>query len=180
MNRPSIAIYSIAAGLLSGLLACSPRYNWRELRMEQTPLLLMLPCKPEQASRSLAFGNSTLDMHMLGCEAGDSTFAITATRVQDPSLRTTTLALWQRSTQARWHIATAKPLPFTLNGSTSVDGTGQINATGQAADGKPMAIHAAWFAQGPWLFQAAVYTRGGPRNLSADVTDTFFSGLRLP
>jgi len=38
---------------LASLAACSPAYNWREVRLVDAPLRAMLPCKPTAPTREI-------------------------------------------------------------------------------------------------------------------------------
>jgi hypothetical protein len=147
--------------------------------LEQAPLVALLPCKPDQASRELAFGSGKLTVHMLGCESGDATFTVAAAAVPDPAQLAATLALWQRSTLTQLQAPQASLTPFKLDGSSPVAAASRALAKGSAADGSPLTVHAAWFARGGQVFQAAIYIRGDGKSLPADALDSFFAGLHF-
>ena len=60
---------------LVALAACSPRYDWREARLDAGELTALLPCKPDHATRPVAFGEGRLDVHMMGCAVGQTTLS---------------------------------------------------------------------------------------------------------
>ena len=75
MFRFSILVSTGLVALLS-LAACSPTFNWREVRPEGTRLNLLLPCKPDKAQKVVPLGGRATSLSMLGCDAGDATFAV--------------------------------------------------------------------------------------------------------
>jgi hypothetical protein len=60
----------LAAGLAGG---CSLTFNWREVRVEPTPLTAMLPCKPDKAKREVPMAGRKVERTAWSCEAGGAT-----------------------------------------------------------------------------------------------------------
>ena len=179
MYASSLAIYFIA---ITFLTACSPTYDWRQAQMEAVPLSVLLPCKPDRATRSVNFGNGKLDIQMLGCEAGKATFTVATAQLADPTRLADMLALWQQSTRVQLQAGPATPAevqPLTLAGATPIAGTQRLLLRGKAADGSLLTTHVAWFTQGARVFQAAIYVQGDAAALPADALDSFFTGLKL-
>lgn len=52
--------------VLSMLTACTPTFNWRDVRVEPTGLKAMLPCKPEKASREVSMVERKVDLELTG------------------------------------------------------------------------------------------------------------------
>ena len=56
-----------AAALLAvAASACSPTFNWREVRAEPASLKVLLPCKPDKGSRRGPLGGRDVDLAVLG------------------------------------------------------------------------------------------------------------------
>ena len=180
MRARFVAINVVAIGGAILLAGCSPRYNWREVRLEEAPLTALLPCKPDRATRPVAFEAGTLTLHMQGCEAGVATFTLASAEVGNAAKLASTLDLWQRSTLARMRAATSQRTPFVLGGASPLVAPFLVTGSGSAPDGSPVSVRAAYFARGTQVFQAAIYAKGTPASLQEDVSDSFFSGLRLP
>lgn len=164
----------LAASLL--LMACTPTFNWREARPAGTGLTLLLPCKPDQAQRSVPLGGQPTELAMLGCDAGDATFALGVATVNDASQVGAVLAGWQTTTLANMKAtgagqATALKLPGAAVQPPAV----LVRADGQRADGRAVQSQAAYFAQGRQVFQAVIYAD----QITPEVAETFFSSLRL-
>ena len=105
---PALRPAALAAALLA-LAACSPTFNWREVRPDGTALSLLLPCKPDKAERSVPLGGKPTELLMLGCDAGDATFAVAVADIGDASRAETVLAQWQALTLANMKAGPAWP-----------------------------------------------------------------------
>ena len=81
MRRRLAFVLSTAAVCAFALGACSPTWNWRELRLEHAPIRIQLPCKPEQASRRMPLAGEVVDLNMTGCATQGMTFAVTSARL---------------------------------------------------------------------------------------------------
>ena len=184
MNRATPIFQSLA--LCSCLAACSPEMNWRELRPAATGLQALMPCKPEEAVRSVPLDGGMVDMHLSGCDAGEATFVIGWAAV--PSARLgAVMGEWQDSTLSRAGIAAGPDAPngraFAVAGALPMPQSVRLHATGRSPDGKALPLDAAWFASAgtrlpetaPTVFFAAIY--GTPSDPEA--AGNFFSNLRL-
>lgn len=161
------------------LAACSPTFNWREVRPDTSTLIALLPCKPDQAMRAVSLAGRPVRLDMLSCDAGGATFAIGHMAISDPAQAGEMLAQWRAVTLANLRATVSSDEPFLPKGTLALPQSVRVVASGQRADGQAVAVHAAWFAQGTssgiQLFQAVVYAS----KVSMEVSDTFFSALRL-
>ncbi|MFW5333211.1 hypothetical protein [Hydrogenophaga sp. ZJX-1] len=171
---------SRAAGLaaLLAVSACSPTFNWRELRLDGTPLQALLPCKPESATRAVPLAVTPTELHMHSCEAGGLRFAVAWADVGDVVQVPVALAAWRSASLQAIRVV---PPPVddpstqwgvTVAGAPAAQG---VSAQGQDPQGQPVQTRAAYFAQGTQVYQAAVYGA----KLSDEAVDGFFAGLRL-
>ena len=166
------SIYAVLA--LATLAACSPTFNWRDVRPDDTRLSLLMPCKPDKAQKTVPLGGQPTELMLLGCDAGGVTFAVAVADVKDATKVAATLAQWQSATLANIKATPATPgAAFKLTGLAS--GGVIVKATGQRANGQAVSSQAAYFAQGSQVFQAVVYAD----NIASDAADTFFSGLKF-
>lgn len=163
-----------AVALLLAASACSPTFNWRELRVDGTPLLALLPCKAESATRPVPLtgaGAPPSELHMHSCEAGDLRFAVAWADVGQASQVAPALSAW-RSASLQAIRASGSDWSAALAGAEALQG---VQAQGTDPQGHAVQTRALYFARGTQVFQAAVY---GPR-LPDEVLDAFFSGLQL-
>jgi hypothetical protein len=165
----------LSAAVLLGLAACSPTFNWREVRAEPAPLKLMLPCKPDKGSRPVPMAGRQVELQVLGCETGGATFALLHGDISDPARTGEVLAQWKTATLANMRSVSQQQTPFLPAGALALPQSVQVVASGQRADGSTVESHAAYFASGSRVFQAVIYAD----RLSPEVAETFFSGLKF-
>ena len=162
--------------LVLALLACSPRFNWREARIEGTPLQALMPCKSETAVRRVPLlGYASTELHMSSCEAGDLKFALAWADVGDAARAPEALSAWRKASllaiRSKPQDATAWDLKV-----PGAQRSEAVAASGLDPQGQAVSTRAAYFSQGRLVFQAAVY---GAR-LPDEALDGFFAGLGLP
>jgi len=168
----------LLAGLLSGSLllqACSPSLNWRDVRLDSTPILALFPCKPERAARDVYMGGQTLTLNLLACDAGDAKFALAYADTGDADKTGSLLASWRAVTLVNMRAAASRDVPVNIKGVTESSAKGVL-ANGVRPDGRAVVLQAVWFASGTRIFQVSVYSDVA----RPEVAETYFSGLRLP
>lgn len=165
------AFAPLAALLLS---ACNPSLNWREARIADTDLIAMMPCKPAHHQRTVPLAGLTVTLHMTACDAQGASFAIAHASIPDASAAPEILAQWRKTTLANLAaIPSASASESTLPAPSP--GSLRVAAHGKRGDGSPVSLQGLWFAQGTKVFHAAVYAP----NITADMSETFFSGLKF-
>lgn len=163
-----------AAGLL--LAACNPTFNWREVRPDHTALSLLLPCKPDKATRSVPLGGQATDLAMLGCETDGATFAVAVATLPDVSQVPVALAGWRMATLANIKApGVGYAVQFKVPGAAPQPPTVLVHAEGRRTDGSAVQSQAVYFAHGRQVFQAVIYAD----RISPQVSETFFSSLKL-
>jgi hypothetical protein len=173
--------------LLSSLLcvlfgACTPTFNWRDVRLESadgSALKAALPCKPDAATRKQQLSDIQVDLSMMGCVANETTFTLSRIPLTNPLDAPKVLTAWQ--TAAVSNVSDkqvgAKPMPMTaanVSGAGAWPPAARVTLTGAATQ-----AHMLWFAKqtatGVTLYQAALYGRQ-PSN---EAISTFFESLQL-
>ena len=172
--RLNLTTIALAAFTLA-MAACSPAFNWRDVRPDDTRLSLLMPCKPDKAEKTVPLGSQPTSLRMLGCDAGGLTFAISSADIGSAEQVPSVLAAWQKATLANMQAAKAdSTTPLKLAGASGGQGV-WLKATGKRADGTAVVGYAAYFAQDATVFQAVIYGA----DIKADVADTYFSGLKF-
>lgn len=161
------------------LSACSPSFNWREVRFDAdsatadssvSTLNAFLPCKPDRATRQQDLGGVRVDLSMMGCQVegdmGGATFTLARINLTNPASAPQVLSAWQAATLANLRTTQSQTQPISIAGAsawppaTRMTATGQ-SVAGQSAGGQPSSLQAVWFAKqsasGVVLFQAALY-----------------------
>jgi len=159
------------------LIACSPAFNWRDVRLENSRLSLLLPCKPDKAQKTVPLGGQPTVLTMTGCDAGGATFAVAVADLGDAAKVAPVLAQWQALSLANMKASpqATQLVALKLPGATSQAPAVLVKAQGQRADGSAVTGQAAYFAQGSQVFQVVLYAR----EISPDVSETFFSSLKF-
>ena len=177
----------LACTVAGCLAACSPTFNWRDVRPEDTTLAALMPCKPDSAQRKVALGNRPVVIRLLGCDAGGVTFALAVADVGDASGTAAALAQWQNVTLVNMKALPVESpegarsqrasttAPLRVRGAALQPPGVQVTASGQRADGAAVHSQAAYFVHGTQVFQAVIYAV----HIKADVAETFFSSLKL-
>lgn len=156
-------------------VACSPTFNWRNTRVDGTPLQASLPCKPEAAVRPVALPSGQADLSMMACEAGGLRFALGWMRVPDADA--SLLQAWQRASLST--VGQGSGADVSAAWAWQVPGAAlsqAVQAEGRGPRGEALVVRAVYFVQEDIAYQAAVY---GQRPDRADVVP-FFEALRLP
>ena len=160
------------------LCACTPSLNWREVRLEDTALKTLLPCKPDHGSREVSAGGPTLMVRMSGCETQSHLLAVARLPMPAqarPAEIESAIAQWQSATLANMNGQLTGAEPLEIKAAVPIKAQ-RISASGRAADGRVVQSQWVMFAWEGQIIQAVVYA---PK-LQAEVSDTFFAGLTLP
>jgi len=170
--------YFLLVAVLCGipmLPGCSPTFNWRDVRSDQTPLVALFPCKPDLSARVVSLGAQDVSMTMWACDAGGATFAVAYADIKVAADAGAALGQWKSATLGHLRAPSPSELPYLIKGASAMPPAVQVQTRGLRPDGSGMAVHAVWFAQGSQVFQAALYAD----TVSPALAETFFSGLRL-
>ena len=184
-GRQKACVLSLA--LVAGLAGCSPALNWRSISVPEADLNVMLPCKPDEARRTVELAGAATELAMVGCEADGAVFAVSYTTVADPALVGKALAHWRAAVIANLRPqdsvtgrVPATDAPFTPHGALALPQSVRTVVQGQRPDGSAVMAQAVWFARASGsrirLYHAVVYT-AKPRT---ELADQFFAGLLLP
>lgn len=200
MSRPLIGLLRTLSApgrvglLLVALAACSPAFNWREVRPDNSSLSLLFPCKPDKAEKMVPLGGPPANLTLLGCDAGGATFAVAMADMGDVAKVPAVLAQWQNLTLANMRAPAltagtpSAPLPSsepnpppTQRNLIKVPGADLLappvllKARGLRLDGGAVTGHAAYFSRGTQVFQVVLYAD----KVQPEVSETFFSSLKF-
>lgn len=168
LRAPTAVLASVWA-----LAACSPTFDWREIRVEGTGLKAMLPCKPDKGARTVPMAGRDVTLEVRGCDTGGATFALLSAQIDDPARSGEVLAQWKTATLANMRGAAVQETPFLPRGALGLPQSLKVVAEGRRQDGSAVVGHAAYFARGRHVFQAVIYSG----QLSPEVADAFFTGI---
>ena len=173
---PWCRLGAVVAAALAGVavVACSPAFNWRDIRVPNAALTVPFPCKPDRAERPVAWFGAQTPLHMLSCDHRGLTFAAgvlalpSGASVADAhaSLQRAALASLRRTPEHAqpWVPRIAATAPADVRGWTVL---------GQRPDGQPLPVHALTWVRGSHLVHLSVYG-----SVSPEVLDQWLEGLR--
>jgi len=154
------------------LLACSPAENWRVITLYQWGVTGMIPCKPEEAARTVPFLGQQVQLEMRSCELNGVTYAVAWLPVEDPQKQAMAWRDWLTASQASARVQNPKP-------PQPIQSAGAKQAWRWQGEGRNqrerIRIEYRYFQDGKWLIQLATYA---PLTLNKDF-DEFFEGLTL-
>ena len=159
------------------LLGCAPALDWRELRLADTGLSVLFPCKPASHARRVSLGAETVRLELHACTAGGVTWAVAFADMQDPARVGPALASLRA---AAVHNLSATPAPaqqlaLKVEGATPNPASQRVQFRGLMPDGRAATEQVAVFAKGTRVFQAVALGE----KLDAESTDGFFGSLRF-
>lgn len=155
--------------------ACSPAFNWREVRPDGTALSLLLPCKPDKAQQTVPMDGRPTALTLLGCDAGGAAFAVAVADLGQAAAVPAVLLQWQAATLAGIRAAPPTAVPFPVPGALVAPSPVLVRAQGQRPDGSVVHSHALYLAHGTQVFQVVMLAS----TVTPEAADMFFSSVRL-
>ncbi|MBP9655468.1 MAG: hypothetical protein KBE19_13860 [Rhodocyclaceae bacterium] len=183
------ALRLVAAATFVALAACSPRFDWREIRQPQAGYLVALPDRPQTAAREIAFehpgGAVRAEMTMLSSGVGASLFAVGSVRLPrfalEPHEALEATLDWFGDGLLRNLQATA-PTPADAGppaglGTRKLLATRAFTAAGSAGSGRPARLAVRLYVVDDRLFQLVALVAEG--EVPPQALETFFDSFRL-
>ena len=157
------------------LTACSPKYDWREVRGNGAPFVVALPAKPASHTRGVNLDGIPVNMTMTAAEVDGVTFAVGVAQLPDAMQAEKALSTMKQAlvrniggTIKQERTSSMKGLPMIA-----------LEASGPPASGsaQPRLMLARFIAQDRYVYQLVVV---GEENVVAhDAADIFFTSFKL-
>jgi hypothetical protein len=132
-------------------LACSPSLNWREVHLGR--MTALLPCKPDNATRTILLDGRTVSMEMVGCEAGNALFAISRVQAADAAGAPQLMANLRRASLEQVQTLAVHASAQSGDAQTSFD----VQVDGKRPDGASWQARFKWLLAGAEVYQIAAY-----------------------
>lgn len=163
----------ISVCIVAVLAACSPRYDWREVRGGDMPFTVLLPARPVSFSRRIDLNGTPVTMTMTAAEIDGAIFAIGAAELADAMQ--TPEALESIRTALIKNIS-GDPQHAVIPGRAPVaDRTLDISATG-VAHGQPLRLMARLVARDKRVYQILIV--GNDEAMTPENAETFFTSFK--
>lgn len=177
---PSWRKHSLIAAALLTLAGCSPTYNWRETRLAEQGVAVMLPGKPTSMTQRIRLSDLDLVMTMTGALVDDMPFTVACATLPDDQAATRERVLEAMRAGMLRNIAAGEPRtePVTLRhvdaqGKTIADSQGVRVAASGAAQGRPMRMVAVFAGHAKRACQAVALGGALPEEEARIFVDSF-------
>ena len=165
-----------------GLSACQPSLNWRTVQMPETRLSFELPCKPDKTTKPVTMAGQTLELSVVGCEAGDAVWAVMSAKLSANADRTELMKGWRQATLQNMRATEIEDATWMPGRMTALPDALRLKARGTTAKGEPVRAHAVWFSHlegdSVRVVHAVVYQNQGlKQDQSADL---LIESMKLP
>lgn len=160
----TLAVLAAAAALI----ACSPKYDWRDYRSNDAPFSILFPGKPGTHTRDINLDGEQVTMSMAAAEVEHTMFAVGSTELPDPAKAA--LAVQAMKTQMVRNIGAKVDKESTKDGAFLIDASGVSN-------GVPMRLQARFLSHDKRAYQVVVM--GPAKEMNEETVDTFMSSFKL-
>lgn len=157
------------------LAGCSPALDWREVRLPESQLLPLFPCKPHAQERRVPLAGKQARLTLHVCSVGGQTWSLAVADLADPALIALAMAGLLASATDNIGGAPSRPAPFLVPGATPNSGSLRSRLQGKLPDGRLVHMQVAVFTHGTRVFQATVLGE----EVATEAAEVFFDGLRV-
>lgn len=156
------------------LVACSPTYDWREVRGEGAGYMVLLPAKPSAHTRAVNLDGVQVQMTMTGAETDDVSFTVATAELPDAEQARRALQAMKTAMLRNVGASASQDKPVTVAGATEA---AEVTATGGAdASGRPRLMAARFFVRERRVFQMVVL--GRENGVSQEAIETFLTSFK--
>lgn len=169
--------YAIAA--IAALTACTPKYDWREVRGTDIAFTVLLPAKPSTYSRPVNLGGITANMTMTAAEIDDVTFAVGTAELPDAAQAQAALLVMKETLVKNINgVVRQEKIQLGRTRSTIELAAGPVAPPASASSaGKEISLHARFVARDRRVYQVIV--AGRERAIRPDSVDTFLTSFKI-
>lgn len=178
---------SLVCAACAALVACdnTPAVNWQPVTMADAGLQARFPCEPDVAQRKVDFGmeQGAVTVTMMGCDATDSTYAVSHWVLDDVRQADDALAFWEAAVLTKLNAVDSSEgksgAPFVPPGAMNLPRSIRATVQGVGPSGWTITTHGVWFARQEGdkarIYHAVIYAPK-PQH---EVASAFFKGLEL-
>jgi len=185
---PTLMRCAVTVATALVLAACGeqePQWKWQTVALEDAKLEMKFPCDPQFARTPVDFGMDmgSVPVNMMGCDAVDSTFALSHWVLEDGKQADDALSFWEAAVLSRLQAVDGKDdksgAPFVPLGAMDLSRSIRATVEGVGPSGWTLTTHGVWFARKEGdkarIFHAVVYA---PKP-NHQVAGTFFQSITL-
>jgi hypothetical protein len=175
---------ALLAGTVLVALACSPRFDWREVRTNDGAVA-SLPGRAQSVTRDVDVAGQRVSMTMWSTGVGPTMFAVGSARLPaalaaDATARSQVMAYFRDGLVRNigGTVTSSTPVPLPLPGARRLLASESVEAAGRPGpDGRKSRLAARFFIVDDQFFQ--VVALGAEGEIPPEVLETFFTSFRL-
>lgn len=165
------------------LVACTPQYDWREVRGTNEPFVVLLPAKPTSSARLVKLDSGELTMQMTAAQLDGTTFAVGSATLADASTAPAALSAMKNALVSNINgtirSESASAAAGSAGSSESHTASIAVDASGRLRAGSEMQaayLKARFISRGRRIYQVVILSRGQP--VAPELADTFFTSFK--
>jgi len=172
MPKSFSPVFRTACCLASALVlaACSPKFDWREVRGPDAPYVILMPAKPASHTRTINLDGIEVAMTMTGADADGITFAVGTAELPDAAQAAKAMTA-MKTALVRNIGGTVKQEKASAPGA--VPATIDVEASGAQS----RLLIARFAARDKRIYQVVMV--GKEQAMSREAADTFFMSFKL-
>lgn len=158
------------------LVACSPKYNWRDYASPDAGYRVTFPAKPSSATRNIDLDGMRVTMTMTAAEVDGATFAVGSAEAPDAARARAALDAMKRALLRNIGATAAREQAASASAGGNSRASLDVNATGPGP--APMRLVGHFEARGTRFYQVIVV--GKDKNVPPEQIDQFLTSFTLP
>jgi hypothetical protein len=160
----------------SAVVGCTPSFDWRDVRIDGTPLAAQFPCRPVKQARAVTIAGASVTWTLQLCTTAGVTFAVGTADLADPNLLQPALReLADRALENLAAPTVRAEAAALVPGSTPNQAARRLLLEGRRVDGARVTEQLVLFAHGTRIYQVTALGQSPP----AAVIDTFVASIRV-
>lgn len=156
--------------------ACSPKFDWREIRNNESPFVATFPGKPANHSRDIDLDGMKVQLNMTAVDVNKISFAIAYAKIDnsDKSLQ----AQQQQHALSAMQIAMLKNIQGqVIQPAPAESPKNTMTAMGKTPNGQPVKMLARFTQHGSWVIQVVMI--GEEKSFTPEAADMFFGSIKF-
>lgn len=164
----------LCAALLLG--ACSPQFNWREVRSADASYSVLLPAKPSTFARQIDLDGIQVTMSMTAAKVDDTVFAVGSATLPDAAKAQAALTAMKAALVKNIKGTVKAEKASAAASAQGLSGSVDVEAVGRTRDGRAEILYGHFVSRGDKIYQVIVM--GPEKTVSRENADTFITSFK--